>query len=516
MIELVIKGQDLYISNPVIAADTIDYLEAAATFSDDWNGASKFAHFQQGDKSYIIQLTDDKIRQEDHLNLGSGKWSVFLHGNTLDGKRITTVVKEIEVKPTGALNGEPLPEMPLPVAEQIAAIAQSVRDDADAGKFDGAGLDITGATVGQVAVVKAVDENGKPTEWEPGDMTGGGGGTTDHRKLTNRNLPDQHPMSAITGLETALEGKQPKGDYLTSKSVPEWAKQPNKPTYTAQEVGALSQAELQSGIDTALEQAKASGEFDGKDGAPGRDGNPGRDGQNGKPGADGAPGENGGYYTPVVTQPDPDHMNVHQEPSKPDMPTVEDVKIALPKASSGGGAPANASELPATVPSGLPPETEKNTQAVLNALAARPSGGSDGWKFINSVTIATPTDGLVINQTKDGQTFAYRELFMVAYAKPETDRGQLVFIPGSFWGTGEAANTTNLSNIYETNLAIKAYCVDSYGIVLEPILGFNNNNDGNISASIKNGKQNAKYEKMKSWKINGKIGAGTFVLFGKD
>lgn len=42
--------------------------------------------------------------------------------------------------------------------------------------------------------------------------------------------------------EKELEGKQPAGDYLTSESdptVPEWAKQPDKPTYTAAEVGAL-------------------------------------------------------------------------------------------------------------------------------------------------------------------------------------------------------------------------------------------------------------------------------------
>ena len=170
-------------------------------------------------------------------------------------------------------------------------------------------------------------------------------GTNDHSKLTNRDTANQHPMTAITGLETALAGKQQKGDYLTINSVPEWAKQPNKPTYTAQEVGALSQSELQSGIDTALAQAKASGEFDGKDGAqgpigpqglPGKDGAPGPQGEPGRDGQNGKPGENGGYYTPVVTQPDPDHMTVSHMPSKPDMPTVEGVNIALPKGSGGG------------------------------------------------------------------------------------------------------------------------------------------------------------------------------------
>ena len=41
-----------------------------------------------------------------------------------------------------------------------------------AGK-DGAGMDITGATVGQIAKISAVDENGKPTAWVPVDMPGG-------------------------------------------------------------------------------------------------------------------------------------------------------------------------------------------------------------------------------------------------------------------------------------------------------------------------------------------------------
>lgn len=42
---------------------------------------------------------------------------------------------------------------------------------------DGAGMDITGATVGQIAKITAVDDNGKPTAWEAVDMAGGGGET---------------------------------------------------------------------------------------------------------------------------------------------------------------------------------------------------------------------------------------------------------------------------------------------------------------------------------------------------
>lgn len=38
---------------------------------------------------------------------------------------------------------------------------------------------------------------------------GGGGGTADHRLLTNRDAAGQHPISAITGLQTALDGLLP-------------------------------------------------------------------------------------------------------------------------------------------------------------------------------------------------------------------------------------------------------------------------------------------------------------------
>lgn len=62
-------------------------------------------------------------------------------------------------------------------------------------------------------------------------------------------------------------------DYLAAHpikesdpTVPDWAKQPDKPRYSADEVGAIAQTELQAAVDTALEQAKASGAFDGADG----------------------------------------------------------------------------------------------------------------------------------------------------------------------------------------------------------------------------------------------------------
>lgn len=75
------------------------------------------------------------------------------------------------------------------------------------------------AKVGQVLSVKAIDESGKPTEFETTDMSGG---------------------------VSEEEVKQAVEDYLTDNpieesdpTVPQWAKEPEKPIYTASEVGAL-------------------------------------------------------------------------------------------------------------------------------------------------------------------------------------------------------------------------------------------------------------------------------------
>jgi len=72
-------------------------------------------------------------------------------------------------------------------------------------------------------------------------------GATVHNELTGRDAADQHPVSAIAGLQKELDGKQPSGNYLTEDN-------------------------LQNAVDTALAQAKSSGEFDGPEGPKGDDG----------------------------------------------------------------------------------------------------------------------------------------------------------------------------------------------------------------------------------------------------
>lgn len=60
---------------------------------------------------------------------------------------------------------------------QINALIQQANNLPDAGGGTDIALGITGATVGQIAKITAVDSNGKPTAWTPVDMPSGGAET---------------------------------------------------------------------------------------------------------------------------------------------------------------------------------------------------------------------------------------------------------------------------------------------------------------------------------------------------
>lgn len=87
------------------------------------------------------------------------------------------------------------------------------------------------------------DEDAK--EWVEQPVSGGSGGniSLDYSALTNK---PQIAGKELSGNKTLDElGIQPKGTYLTKETdptVPAWAKESKKPTYTADEVGALSKA----------------------------------------------------------------------------------------------------------------------------------------------------------------------------------------------------------------------------------------------------------------------------------
>ena len=155
-----IHRQRLKLVNEHVVADTIDYLEMKFNFrTDDWDGLTKWAHFANGDTVYDIPLTDDCIRKEDHLNLTAGEWRIYLHGNGFAGgevvERITTNVEVLRVLPTGTFDGEPFPEMPASVTEQILARLEDIEQNFGDLSVE---TDVTLTQSGKAADAKAVGD----------------------------------------------------------------------------------------------------------------------------------------------------------------------------------------------------------------------------------------------------------------------------------------------------------------------------------------------------------------------
>ena len=168
MMEFYVSGQSLKMFTPVTAADSLKYLTAQFHFTDnDWDGYTRWAHFRRGETVYDIELDgEDRITEEDALNLTAGEWEIYLTG-TKDAARLTTVVVILTVKESGLIDA-PLHVLPQSVAEQIDAkaaqallTAQAVKAAADAGKFngkDGKSFEIKGYYASTAALEEGVPE----------------------------------------------------------------------------------------------------------------------------------------------------------------------------------------------------------------------------------------------------------------------------------------------------------------------------------------------------------------------
>lgn len=115
----------------------------------------------------------------------------YIQYSTDGGSTWTNLIAVADLKGADGAQGNPGPQGPKgDPGEKGDTGAQGAKGDTGAtgpvgpqgpagapGK-DGAGMDITGATVGQIVKIAAVDTDGKPTAWEPADMPTGGGSET--------------------------------------------------------------------------------------------------------------------------------------------------------------------------------------------------------------------------------------------------------------------------------------------------------------------------------------------------
>ena len=202
-----------------------DYLVLQFLFSSDWKDLGKLCYLQHGDVSQPIDVVDGLVEVPEWFTQ-QDSFDVTLFGKS-GSKEVPTNVVSLRLEKSNTLWAQDAPE---PQPSWLAKVIE---------------LNNHPPVPGENGYWLLWDtDSGAYVESElPLPVRGGGtGGTSDHSALYNRDKADQHPMSAVTGLVEALEGKQPTGDYLTHDN-------------------------LQSATNAALAQAKASGEFDGPAGA---------------------------------------------------------------------------------------------------------------------------------------------------------------------------------------------------------------------------------------------------------
>ena len=207
-----IKGQKLSIIYPDVVSDSINYLTAKFLFrTNGWDGCVKTAYFTQGTTAKAVVLTNDQILESDGLNLSAGTWKVKLTG-VRGTTRITTNAVDLRVVPFGTFSGDDLPDITPTEAEQILSMIGNLDDLSTSEKIN---------------LVAAINEIANRT----GSGAGEGTSTQDHTKLENRDAADQHPISAITGLQEALNKNDVQfvnitensetGDYVADKTFDE-------------------------------------------------------------------------------------------------------------------------------------------------------------------------------------------------------------------------------------------------------------------------------------------------------
>ena len=135
-----VVNQRLYLEPPETAEGTREYLKAEFSFSEEWDGMTKTAFFRGADgENHPKLLEDDTCTVPAEALTAPGRVGVSVSG-TLGETVITTDIKSFSLPATlsGGTPSDPEPtvwQQILDKVDETQQIAQSVRDDADAGKF---------------------------------------------------------------------------------------------------------------------------------------------------------------------------------------------------------------------------------------------------------------------------------------------------------------------------------------------------------------------------------------------
>ena len=184
LLQFTVRGQQIFrVDKTPLASDSRLYIAGAVSFDGEWDDITAiYLTFEPRNGTAITALlTDGAFDESLGVSLSAGTWRVSAHGSNSAGKEIHTTPLLLNVAQAGGRDGEAPPYVPPDAAGQIAAvaeeardIAQSVRDDADAGLFKG--------DKGDPGLTPHIGENGN---WFYGDEdsgipAGAAGIKTDH------------------------------------------------------------------------------------------------------------------------------------------------------------------------------------------------------------------------------------------------------------------------------------------------------------------------------------------------
>jgi|GEM_PF-4334130 len=135
-----VVNQRLYLEPPETAEGTREYLRAEFSFSEEWDEMTKTAFFRGADgENHPKLLEDDTCTVPAEALTAPGRVGVSVSG-TLGETVITTDIKSFSLQATisGGTPSDPEPtvwQQILDKVDETQQIAQSVREDAEAGKF---------------------------------------------------------------------------------------------------------------------------------------------------------------------------------------------------------------------------------------------------------------------------------------------------------------------------------------------------------------------------------------------
>ena len=199
--------QELQLVGEPVIAEGANVLVARFAFDGKWDGLQKFARFRNGSAVYDVEVVGNCAAIPWEVVEFAG-FEVSVFGDDGEGGRLTSALVFVAVEKSISLDGpQPIPATPSLIQKyegmvnQCIETAQGVRDDADAGKFDGKPFEIAGKfasvaameaaaadyVVGQLVVIDAgspeIEENGRLYKrnadgWEfVVDMSGATGAT---------------------------------------------------------------------------------------------------------------------------------------------------------------------------------------------------------------------------------------------------------------------------------------------------------------------------------------------------